>query len=176
MLRNITTEEIEVALANLFAWRRNIIIPGVGTGINIHECDLLVIRLKSSFAIEVEIKITYSDFINESKKYHNHSDPRIREFYFAFPRYLYDKCKDLIPDRAGIILCSRIDDADLFEYGSVKAFIHRRPKINKSCIKLTYDEIFRIAWLGTMRIWSLKRRIIALDKTIRRLKLKKDSL
>lgn len=176
MLRNITTEEIEVALSSLFRWRQNIIIPGIREGINIHECDLLVIRLKTCFAIEVEIKITYSDFLNEPKKYHNHSDPRIREFYFSLPKYLYEKCKDLIPDHAGIILCYRHEDDSLFDDGVVYALIHRKSKKNKSCIKLTYDEIFRIAWLGTMRIWSLKRRIIALDKTIRRLKLKKDSL
>lgn len=98
--------EIEVAIAKYFGVRKNIIVPNISWGFLTHEADLFIVR-KSGYAVEVEIKISRADLINDFKKKHTHNDKqnRISEFYYAMPKDLYLKCKDLIPENAGIITC-----------------------------------------------------------------------
>ena len=117
-----------------------------------HECDLLVLRPSGS-AVEIEIKISKSDLKKEIQKAHNHDDKRIKEFYFAIPDHLKD-CEELIPDRAGIITVTPEGYC----------------KIIRKCQKVpgsrgfNMDEKYNLARLGTMRIWSLKRRIQKIKK------------
>ena len=101
----LKTIEMEVALANYFNVRQNIIVPNVSWGLGIHECDLLIVRA-SGYLIEVEIKISKADLIKDSKKEHKHIDKRIKELYFALPDYL-ENCIEYIPERAGILLVSK---------------------------------------------------------------------
>jgi len=65
----LKTSDIEFAVAKYFNFRKNLIVPNVSWGFNIHECDLLIVR-KSGYAIEVEIKISKSDFKADFKKIH----------------------------------------------------------------------------------------------------------
>ena len=156
----ITTQEIEVRIAAFFGYRECIIVPNISWGINLHECDLLVIR-KSGYGIEVEIKISKSDLIADAKKGHNHFDRlnRLSELYFAIPDYMKD-CIEYIPERAGIIVLNK------HEYG-LGLSILRKPIINKNRIKFTEVEMLKIAHLGTMRIWNLKRIINGCHKRLR---------
>jgi len=80
VIDKITTIEIEERVAQYFGPRECIIVPNISWGINIHECDLLIIR-KSGYGIEVEIKISKSDLIADAKKGHHHHDrmDRLRE-------------------------------------------------------------------------------------------------
>lgn len=152
----ITTLEIENRVASFFDWRQNIIVPNVSWGINIHECDLLIIR-KSGCGIEVEIKISKADLKKDGEKRHGHFDfnHRIKELWFAIPDYLQDYI-DLIPERAGILVLDKCLD-----YGyHINLKILRKPKINMKARKFTDQEILKVAHLGTMRIWNLKRNII----------------
>ena len=156
----IKTIEIEVAIAKLFDVRKNIIVPNISWGlIGMHECDMFLIK-KSGLAVEIEIKISKSDFMADLKKNHQHIDVqhRISEFYYAMPIDLIDKCIDLIPEHAGIIVCERYLNYKKIEM--VRAHIKRTPKKIKGARKLTEAEQFRIARLGTMRIFTLKEKII----------------
>jgi len=157
MIDKITTLEIEVKLASYFNYRKNIIVPNISWGMNLHECDLLIIR-KSGYGIEVEIKISKSDLKADAKKGHNHNDRanRISELYFAIPDYIQD-CIEYIPERAGILILTKYDN-----YITCNEL--RKPQINKNRRKFTDKEILKIAHLGTMRIWNLKRTIQNIKK------------
>lgn len=155
----ITTIEIELAVAQYFNFRQNVIVPNVSWGFGLHECDLFLIK-KSGVAVEIEIKISKSDLLKDFEKGHKHIDRqnRITEFYYAMPEDLYEKCKDLIPENAGIITCWRWTDYK--KRDRVSARREREPKRIKGARKLTDEEKFKIARLGTMRIWSLKDKLI----------------
>jgi len=100
----MTTQQIEVAVARKFGARQNIIVPNVSWGMNIHECDLMIIR-PSGFAVEVEIKTSMSDLKKDFLKKHKHESVMIKEFYYAFPKEMLEKGIKLIPEKAGIIIC-----------------------------------------------------------------------
>lgn len=57
---NISLLEMEIAIANLFDIRKNIIVPNISCGLGIHECDLFIVR-NSGYCIEVEIKRSEQD-------------------------------------------------------------------------------------------------------------------
>lgn len=159
MKNNITTIEIEARLAGHFNYRQNLIVPNISWGMDIHECDLLIVS-KNGYATEVEIKISRADLKKDANKKHNHEDRfnRIRRLYFAIPESL-SNCVEFIPERAGIIVLSRGKN-----YGEDYLFckVLREAKINNTCRKFTEEERFNIARLGTMRIFGLKRKIIKL--------------
>ena len=156
----ITTIEMEEAISRLFGVRTNIIVPNLSWGlVGMHECDVFIVK-KSGYAVEVEIKRTKSDLLADFKKKHNHSDIRIREFFYALPEKLLETCTEFIPEHAGIISCRR---SIYRTRDSVYATIKRDPTIRKDARKLTMEEQFKVAKLGTMRIWSLKNKIIKLQ-------------
>ena len=86
--RKISTLEIEIKLLAYFKFSQNIIVHCVADGIYhekcgfLHECDLLVLS-KSNYATEIEIKISKSDLIKDSKKEHAHESDLIKKLYFA---------------------------------------------------------------------------------------------
>jgi hypothetical protein len=167
----VSTIEMEEAISRLFGIRTNIIVPNISWGLpGMHECDVFIVK-KSGYAVEVEIKRTKADLLADFKKKHDHSDVRIREFYYALPEKLLETCTELIPEHAGIISCYKSQWATR---NDIYATIKRKPKIRKDARKLTMEEQFKVAKLGTMRIWSLKNKIIKLqnaekkEKTVRR--------
>ena len=162
----IKTSEIEVRVASYFDYRKNIIVPNISWGVNIHECDLLIVR-KSGYGIEVEIKVNKYDLIADAKKEHNHNDrmDRISELYFAMPGYMKD-CIEYVPERAGILLLSRCSGRGL------ELIRFRDAVINKNRNKFSEEEMLKIAHLGTMRIWNLKRTINSYHLKLRKKKIK----
>ena len=169
--KQITTIQMEEAISRLFGVRTNIIVPNISWGLpGMHECDVFIIK-KSGYAVEVEIKRTKADLLADFKKKHDHSDVRIREFYYALPEKLLETCTELIPEHAGIIKCYKSQWATR---NDIYASIIRPAKIRKDARKLTMEEQFKVAKLGTMRIWTLKNKIIKLqnaekkEKTVRR--------
>jgi len=158
--KQITTIEMEEAISRLFGVRTNIIVPNLSWGLpNMHECDVFVVK-KSGYAVEVEIKRTKADLLADFKKKHDHSDIRIREFYYALPEKLLETCTELIPEHAGIIKCYK---SPWKTRNQIYASIIRSSKIRKDARKLTQEEQFKVAKLGTMRIWSLKNKLIKLQ-------------
>ena len=174
MIDRITTIEMEEKLARYFNPRQNIIVPNVSWGFYIHECDLLVLR-KSGHLLEIEIKISKADLKKDAEKSHKHIDyyDRVRELWFAIPDYLQD-CIEYIPERAGVIIVNK--NHDWGTYLNCKEI--RQPKINTKAEKLCENEKLMLARLGTMRIWSLKRKIIEMKykKTKKRISADKKQL
>jgi len=145
---------IEVAVANLFGYRQNVIVPNVSWGLGLnHECDLLILNSKNKFT-EVEIKISKADLKADFKKQHGHRSRYISRLYYAIPRELLESCKPLIPTECGIITVDHNYYTKKFQ-----ASIHRLPKQEKNVVPVTDEIIKKFYHLGLMRIWSLKETI-----------------
>lgn len=143
------TLDIEIAAAEYFGPRANVIVPNVSWGMGIHECDLLVMT-KSGCLYEVEIKVTKSDLVRDAEKRHGHSDRRnrIKGLYFAIPDSIID-CQNHIPERAGILVVDTRRRCKAIRF----------PKIMSS-YSCTDKEQYEFARLGALRIWNLKRNIL----------------
>lgn len=152
----LKTPEMEIALAQHFNYRQNLIVPNVSWGLYLnrqplHECDLLVLT-KSGYLWEVEIKVSKSDLIADKKKMHGHVNANIRRLYFALPHYLED-CIEHTPERAGIIIVT------VGAAGQLKCKQIRAPR-NDRGYRLTDKEQYKMARLGALRIWALKNKIV----------------
>lgn len=156
-MKKLNCLDIENAIANFFNPRLNIIVPNVSWGLFLHECDILVLT-KSGYAYEIEIKTDKYDLIKDSKKKHGHWNIKLSRLYFAIPDYLREYTQH-IPERAGILIVS--------EGGFVE--LKRKPEI-KNEYKFTREERLKLAELGTMRIWNLKRIIRNLNNENRSLR------
>lgn len=98
-----------------------------------------------------------ADLINDKKKSHGHFNDNIKRLYFAIPNYIKDYEKH-IPDRAGIIIIRRAKTSN-------RLFCRiERPAINQKGYKLKEDDKYKMALLGAMRAWPLKRKLIGLLK------------
>lgn len=148
---------MEETIARHFGIRQNLIVPNISWGLGVHECDVLVVR-PSGIAIEVEIKRSRADLLADFKKGHGHKSKKIGQLYYAIPSCLYESCADLIPEHAGILELWKHEQRGWW-YCTVRK---EAPKNGNR--KLTEKEILKVARLGTMRIWSLKRKVIELSK------------
>ena len=146
----MTTLDIELAVSNYLDVRANLIIPNIHWGFGIHECDLLCMS-SSGYLKEIEIKISASDLKRDHLKEHNHEDTRIKSLFFAIPEELL-KYINYIPDRAGILVISNIN-------GRHRVKILREAEINRLATPLSIEDQYKLARLGALRIWSLKKKI-----------------
>lgn len=147
-MEKITTLEMEIKVADFFCFQRNLIVPGISWGLQMHECDLLVLT-PANYAWEVEIKISKADLVKDRSKTHGHYDLRISRLYFAIPEYLQPEIKH-IPERAGILIVKT---------GKRRCVMLRKPKKSRAPYKFTEQERLKMAELGAMRLWGLKRKI-----------------
>jgi len=143
-----TTLELEIAVMKKLGIRKKLIVTNISWGLNIHECDLLMVS-GSGYATEIEIKISKSDLIKDLEKRHKHQNRKIKYLYFAMPSSLA-KHIEYVPTHAGIMVVN----------SRGRVFTIARPKINPACRPLTEDEIFQVAKLGAMRILGLKTKIL----------------
>ena len=155
-----TTKEIEIAIARYFNTRKNVIVPNASWGIFKYELDLCILNT-NMFASEVEIKISKSDLKADSKKKHHHdkNGNYIKYLWFAMPKKMKG-CEEFVPENAGILYVN-ID-------GHVSVF--RKPTANKNAKKWTYENAFKLARLGTLRIWNLKTEILKLKEEKKKIK------
>ena len=152
----IKTIDIEIAVARLFDFRKYNIVPNISWGFHgLHECDLFLVN-SSKYCYEVEIKISKSDFLKDFEKRHGHKSNYIKDFYYAMPETLYEKVKEQIPEHAGAITCE-------VSRGRVVANIVKNPISNKNAKKISLEDELKILRLATMRIWSLKEKIVKLN-------------
>ncbi len=146
------TLDIECALASFFDPRRNLIVPNVwwGMGLN-HECDLMVMT-RSGYVYEIEIKTSRADLVRDLKKPHGHGDDRIRKLYFCIPESLFEECRDLIPEQAGIIV--------FHERGDSPCYCHKKREAKTNRIQpLDAEAREKLYQLAAMRVWTLKRKL-----------------
>jgi len=165
----ISTTEIELAIARHYGTREHIIVPNISWGFNyMHECDMFIIK-KTGYAVEVEIKRSKSDLINDFKKPHQHKSNRIREFFYAIPKKNLADWGKLIPEHAGILSYDKIEediwDKKLRKWSGKKRWVmivrrERNAKANTTSRKLTTEEQLKVARLGCLRIWNLKQKLI----------------
>ena len=154
----ISTPEMETALSTYLNYRTNLIVPNVSWGMNLHECDLLVVS-KAGYLTEIEIKVSRADLRADTKKWHQHISHKIKRLFFALPDYLED-CIDMVPERAGIILVRpNANVPGVYPYYPRCKEI-RPAKCNKAATKISDADRYKIARLGTLRIWRLKRKLI----------------
>jgi len=153
----MTSNEVEILVANHFGYRQNVIVPNVWWGIYglKYEADIVVLR-QSGFAIEVEIKVTKADIGADLKKRHWHDSNYFRQLYFALPLELADDPR--INERAGVLAVSQYKPEYGFPYKIIK--LHRPAKINKNAIKWDVERRTKLTELGCMRIWSLKSHLL----------------
>jgi len=150
----MTTIEMEIALSEYLGIRQKLVIPNIHWGLALnHECDLFVLT-NTGYAYEIEIKISKADLLRDKKKRHGHYSEKIKYLFFAIPDYLEDSIKE-IPKEAGILM---VDSKTL----SVKTL--RKPT-NKSNYKFTLEERYKVARLGALRIWTLKKNLLKCRKT-----------
>jgi hypothetical protein len=118
----VTSQDIEIAVADYFDYRRNLVVPNVSWGLGLlYEADMVVLR-PSGFAVEVEIKVTASDIKADLKKKHQHNSLLFRELWFAVPEHLAGN--ENIPQHAGIL---SVKDS--------RACVARRPKTKQAAQK-----------------------------------------
>ncbi len=149
----ITAQQIEIAVANHFGYRQNLIVPNVywGLGLN-YEADLVVLR-PSDWAIEVEIKVTAADIKADLSKRRQHDSNLFRELYFAVPECLSENPN--IPERAGILSVSW---HGLHGWRVKKV---RDAARRKTARKWKPETRQKLCELAAMRIWSLKEHLAA---------------
>jgi hypothetical protein len=182
---NLTIEQIQSRLAHIdqFNLRRNVVVPNVSFGLLEYEADFVSMS-KSGYLTEVEIKRSWEDFRKDFKKKHMHDDPRIAYFYYCVPKsiayrvmdalyfvepantirkYRITGIKEGVPTNAGLITYDNHDwqgnkckwiDIDFM------AIAGRR----KAARKLTDQEQLKLAHLGCMRLWDLKKKISKLQE------------
>lgn len=153
--------KIEIAIAYWFGYRLNLIVPNISWGMNIHECDLLVLT-KANYASEVEIKVTKADLIKDKDKRHQHKSPLVRRLYFAIPKKL-EKHIEHIPEHAGILL---INNSEHDFCSAYDCKLLRPAKVNTKAKPLQTWQRYEMARLGALRIWKLKGYLITLKHTL----------
>lgn len=152
----LTTQRMEVILAQHFGIRETIVVPNVSWGLINHEADLLVLK-PSGWAEEVEIKISRSDLRRDLKKNRGRghmSSDLIWKLWFAVPAEMATMPE--IPAHAGIL------SVQYSKWGTWIVDVVRAPKINKRARKLTDGDTRRLMRLGMFRIWTLKEKLLKL--------------
>lgn len=164
-----TCLEMEICVSRKFNWRKCIIVPNVSWGLQLHECDLLIVN-KSGYATEVEIKISLADLKKDAGKRHAHKSDKIKYLYFAIPEKLLPHIQH-IPEHAGILVLKRhrISENEAFSYVEQV----REAKKNPRSRALFPNEIADVARLGCMRIWRLKQTVLEQKGIIKQSQLNK---
>lgn len=153
---SLKIDQIELAIAKIFGIRGNIIVPNVSWGFfATHEADLVVIN-KSGYMTEIEIKRSWTDFLNDFKKHTTHDEGKVMWKYFAVPESILERVRTYLHENGH-------DDWGIVFYnneGTVR--IDRYPNnlnLTTKSNRLFLEEQLAIARLGCMRIWSLKEKL-----------------
>lgn len=132
-----------------------------------HECDVLVCT-KAGYLTEIEIKRSYADFLNDFKKEHDHKSRYIKNFYYCVPSKIKDKVLEFLDNfenrkdwRASAGLLVFYDDSRYID-------TVRLPSTNNECLKLTTEQMLYLARLGSMRVMTLKRKIIKIEEQMKK--------
>ena len=87
-IKKVSAKEMEIAIADWYGTRVNVIVPNVTWGLFNHECDLVVMT-GSGYVTEIEIKVDKYDLKNDVKKKHDHEDKKLLD--------IYDHIFDIVP-------------------------------------------------------------------------------
>ena len=152
---------MELALSSYFDYGVNLIVPNVHWGKYAHECDVLIVS-KAGYCTEVEIKTSRDDLRNDMKKWHGHNGGhQIKYLYFAVPTLLEEAALEFAPERAGIITVRDKDNVPSVYPYHPKCRRVRDAMTNKAATKMSDRDRYKIARLGALRIWGLKRKLLS---------------
>jgi hypothetical protein len=146
-VNKLKSVDIALAVANHFSYLRNIIVPNISHSLfPCQEVDVLVV-MPSRWAIEVEIKVSFSDIKADLHKRHSHWNKLIRQTYFAIPRELAvrEEVLEAIPSMFGVL---SVDDTSHIT-------CIRAAALNKQAVKLTEEQVRTVMRMATLRVWSL---------------------
>lgn len=113
------------------------------------EVDFIALS-KSFYYTEVEIKVSYSDFVKdkEKKKFttnkHKKREQQIRYFYYAAPDELAKRILEETEQDVGVLSIIKTPK-------NIALKILRKSKINSKAKKVTEQEAFKLARLQTFR-------------------------
>jgi hypothetical protein len=162
------TVEVEIAIMNFFDFVRNLIVPNVTPLSRLvqFETDLLIMS-NSNYCTAIEIKVSKSDLINDLKKPHiskfndgvkrKYYFSKIKKFYYAIPVELKEVALKQIPPEVGLITVEEY--LDYKKRKKYKVNIIKESEILFN-YKWTDEEKYKLARLGTLRIFSLKEKLI----------------
>ena len=181
---NLTIEQIQSRLAHIdqFNLRRNIVVPNVSWGLLNYEADFVSCS-KSGYLTEVEIKRSWEDFQKDFKKDHKHDDPRVAYFFYCVPKKIRERVKDMLyvqePQQNGYVRIVGLKDGAPANVGLITYDNHdwqgnetdwigidfvTMAGRRKWARKLSDQEQLKLAHLGCMRLWDLKKKIAKLQE------------
>jgi hypothetical protein len=144
-MKGFTEAHMQVAMARYFDSRRNIVVPNISWGMQLHECDVLVLT-PAGFAYEVEIKVNRADIVADGKKAHGHYDKKLVKLFYAVPKFLADFALTKIPERAGLLA---VESPTWLWAQQIRA------AKQTGDYRWTAEQRLKLAHLGCMRIWPL---------------------
>ena len=159
------TIEMEIALMSYFGIRQNIIVPNISWSfLYNHEADLIVLT-GSSYATEIEIKVSKADLKKDKEKKHCHESDMIKYLDFAVPVKLKEFALTEIPKHAGLITVELYENYNCYTVNYAGYRVERiRPAMkNKHCKAWSCGERQRLSELGCMRILGLKKKVFKLS-------------
>lgn len=164
----MTSNEIESAVARMFDFRRNVIVPNVSYGFLLdYEADMLIVS-SAGYVTEIEIKVSLADLkadFRKSKFNKTHfayigRNEVIKRMFYALPDSL-EKYIGLIPNEFGVIIVTET------KTGVRTARIVRGAKPRKGIQPISQQRLLKLCQLGCMRIWSLKEHIMSQKYTVK---------
>ena len=126
--------------------------------------DILAIS-KEHFVIEVEVKVSVSDFRKDKKKRKWEMEGggflrNVRQFYYAVPKNMVEKIKDDIPRSCGLMA---IDDFYHHRLNDNVAIIKKAPT-NRAAERVTLPTAIRMAKAQTGTLCYLAKKVWGLEK------------
>lgn len=122
----------------------------------------MLVCSKSGYLTEIEIKRSWSDFLNDFKKKHKHeSEGLINYFYYCLP-FAFDLNKTYEILEENKVLYSGIyfyDECLNFQFHGVKIYDNNYINRYISSKKLFIEQRLEIARLASMRVIGLKEKI-----------------
>lgn len=165
--RKLYEIELIIAKSREFDYTKKLVVfnvNGISDVLQIwHECDVLVCT-NAGYLTEIEIKRSYTDFLNDFKKKHSHYSSYIKNFYYCVPFKIKDKVINYLNSidnkndwraNAGVIVF--YDNYDWID-------IERVSVVNKKCQKLSFEQKLYLARLGSMRVIALKSKILRIER------------
>lgn len=162
---NLTTPELELAIADNFDLRKNVIVANLtnahGKFEGLHEIDVGLLR-PTDYFVEFECKLTKSDLMKDFHKEHSHRHELVREMYYVMPMNVVSTAMRVVPEHCGIIGVRRNEKLEpVIE-------IIRETTVNPDARKWTIEERLQLLRLGNMRVWKAKRDLVKLRRELGR--------
>lgn len=153
---NLSVNEIQDMLIlklHIGGVRQNLCVPNVSWGAGIdYEADLVVVT-KAGYATEYEIKRSWTDFLADFKKKEGaHKAPWVYRFAYVVPDSIIDKVLLFFQKRGGEVpaVIGYTEDLQIKKYGGFYEV--------KGGRKMFLEEQLKIARLGTLRYWNLRKK------------------